>query len=86
MVANSDAKTAAVVVDSPSYEFRKIDTTGSRIPKPSGPNMVYSKEGATYNDWRDDLVRDGFVVVKGAVPKDRIEQYGEEMMSYLENL
>lgn len=86
MVINSDAKTAAVVVDSPAYEFKKVDTTGHRIPKPAGPDKIFSKEGHTYGDWRDDLIRDGFVVVNGAVPKDRIEKYGEDMMSYLETL
>ncbi|KAI1852052.1 hypothetical protein JX266_002905 [Neoarthrinium moseri] len=83
MVANSDSKTA-LVVDSPSYEVKKIDTTNHRVPKPSGPNKVFTKEGVTYGDWRDDLVRDGYAVVKGAVPKERIEKYGDDMMTYLE--
>jgi hypothetical protein len=86
MVINSDAKTSAVVVDSPTYEFKKVDTSNNRVPKPSGPNKIFNQEGVTYGDWRDDLVRDGYVVVKGAVPKERIEKYGNDMMSYLENL
>ncbi|KAH6657044.1 hypothetical protein BKA67DRAFT_635087 [Truncatella angustata] len=84
MVINSDAKAAAVVIESHTYEFKKLGTTEHNAPKPAGPNALFAKEGTTYGDWRDDLTRDGFVVVKGAVPKDRIEQYGEDMMSYLE--
>ena len=55
-------------------------------PKPSGPNRAFAKENVTYGDWRDDLVRDGYVVVKGAVPRERAEKYGDEMLSWLENL
>lgn len=32
----------------------------------------------TYNDFRDDLVRDGFAVVKGAVSKERAYGYTRE--------
>ena len=34
-------------------------------PKAPGPNQLYKQKGVSYGDWRDDLVRDGFVVVKG---------------------
>jgi hypothetical protein len=40
----------------------------------------------TYGDWRDDLVRDGFAVIKGAVPKQRVEQYADKMYSLAESL
>ena len=56
------------------------------VPKPPGPNQLYKQKDAVYGDWRDDLARDGYVVVKGAVPKDRALAYGDEFMSYLENL
>ena len=39
-----------------------------------------------YGDWRDDLIRDGFAVVKGAVPKQRVEQYADQMYNLLESL
>lgn len=32
----------------------------------------------TYGDFRDDLVRDGYCVVKGAIPKERAEGYVRE--------
>lgn len=39
-----------------------------------------------YGDFRDDLVRDGFAVVKGAVPRERAEGYADAMHSWLESL
>jgi hypothetical protein len=56
------------------------------IPQPPGPNQIYKQEGVTYGDWRDDLVRDGYVVVKGVIPKERALAYGDEFFDYLENL
>lgn len=40
----------------------------------------------SYGDWRDDLVRDGFAVVKGAVPKERALSYANRMLGLLESL
>jgi hypothetical protein len=51
----------------------------------AGRLMVTGKE-APFNDWRDDLVRDGYSVVKGAITKDRAAGYVDEMHSWLENL
>lgn len=39
-----------------------------------------------YGDWRDDLIRDGYAVVKGAIPRDRAVSYADRMYSYLEGL
>lgn len=53
--------------------------------KPSGPNRLFSQPGQTFGgDWRDDLLRDGFAVVKGAVPLERAEAYADEMYTWLE--
>lgn len=54
--------------------------------KPSGPNKLFANPGTTFGDWRDDLYRDGFAVIKGAIPLERAERYGDEMLSYLETL
>jgi hypothetical protein len=40
----------------------------------------------TFGDFRDDLARDGFAVVKGAIPKERALKYAGEMYSWLEGL
>lgn len=39
-----------------------------------------------FGDFRDDLARDGFAVVKGAIPKERALKYADEMYSWLEGL
>jgi hypothetical protein len=39
-----------------------------------------------YGDFRDDLVKDGFAIVKGAIPKERAAQYVDKMQTYLEEL
>lgn len=40
----------------------------------------------TYGDWRDDLARDGYAVIKGAIPKERADNYADRMFSWLEGL
>jgi hypothetical protein len=39
-----------------------------------------------YGDFRDDLTRDGFAIVKGAIPREKAVKYSEEMYSWLEGL
>ena len=39
-----------------------------------------------YGDWRDDLIRHGFAIVKGAIPRERADQYANAMYTWLENL
>jgi hypothetical protein len=39
-----------------------------------------------YGDFRDDLARDGYAVVKGAIPIDRAMNYADRMYSLLESL
>ncbi|KAI0485014.1 phytanoyl-CoA dioxygenase [Xylariaceae sp. FL0804] len=38
-----------------------------------------------FGDWRDDLIRDGYAVVKGAIPRERAEKYADQMYSLLES-
>ncbi|OJD32137.1 phytanoyl-dioxygenase [Diplodia corticola] len=38
---------------------------------------------ATYNDWRDDLLRDGYAIVKSAIPADKASQYRDRAHSWL---
>jgi hypothetical protein len=39
-----------------------------------------------YNDWRDDLIRDGYAVIKGAIPEERALEYASKMYALLESL
>lgn len=45
-----------------------------------------AKEETTFGDFRDDLQRDGFAVIKGAVPRERADQYADQMFKWLEDL
>jgi len=48
--------------------------------------MKLDGSDGNFGDWRDDLVRDGFAVVKGAVPRERADKYADTMYSWLEDL
>ncbi|KAM0547542.1 hypothetical protein ACHAPJ_010286 [Fusarium lateritium] len=37
----------------------------------------------TFGDWRDDFFRDGYVVLKGAVPEDRALGYRQKMLDWI---
>ena len=45
-----------------------------------------AKEEAAFGDFRDDLQRDGFAIIKGAVPRERADKYADEMYQWLEDL
>lgn len=38
-----------------------------------------------YGDFRDDLVRDGYAVIKGAIPPERAAQHASNFHQYLED-
>ena len=40
----------------------------------------------TYGDFRDDLIRDGFAVIKGAIPRERAHKDADAMYTWLEGL
>lgn len=40
----------------------------------------------SFGDWRDDLIRDGYAIVKGAVPQERALSYADRMLSLAESL
>jgi len=46
------------------------------------------KDGAepSYGDFRDDLIRDGYAVIKNAIPRERADKYADAMYSWLEGL
>ncbi|CAK7206791.1 hypothetical protein SEUCBS139899_009597 [Sporothrix eucalyptigena] len=73
MVADSGTQSDAVVKPSASSSMK---TATPLVPKPPGPTRLYKEKGIIYGDWRDDLVRDGFIVIKGAVPLERAGHAG----------
>lgn len=68
-------------------------TTTTATAEASQPTLHLSspealKDGAAPNhgDWRDDLIRDGYAIVKGAIPRERADGYADAMYSWLEGL
>ncbi|KAL1614334.1 hypothetical protein SLS54_009828 [Diplodia seriata] len=48
--------------------------------QPSGPNrLLCSEADKTYGDFRDDLSRDGYAIIKGAIPRERADQYADDI-------
>lgn len=48
--------------------------------------MKIDGKDVTFGDWRDDLARDGYAVIKGAIPRERADKYADQMYSWLEGL
>ena len=63
-----------------------ISAVGALTPQAPGPHRLFAEQDVKYGDWRDELVQNGFTVVKGAIPRDRADQYADDILSYLENL
>ncbi|KIW88822.1 uncharacterized protein Z519_10306 [Cladophialophora bantiana CBS 173.52] len=38
-----------------------------------------------YGDFRDELNENGYVVIEGAIPRERADKYADEFLSYMEN-
>ncbi|EUC43021.1 hypothetical protein COCMIDRAFT_102016 [Bipolaris oryzae ATCC 44560] len=49
-------------------------------------NVAMKMDGtdAKFGDWRDDLARDGYAVIKGAIPQEKALKYADRMFSWLE--
>ncbi|CZR57868.1 uncharacterized protein PAC_07757 [Phialocephala subalpina] len=48
------------------------------------PHAILPNTTTSYNDWRDGLYRDGYAIIKNAVPADRAASYVESMTQWLE--
>lgn len=51
-----------------------------------GERMRMDGTDSKFGDWRDDLARDGYAVVKGAIPQAKALEYADRMYSWLEGL
>lgn len=56
------------------------------VQLPETDRLVRSGMNCPIADWHRDLIRDGFAVVKGAVPKERADGYANDMFTWLEDL
>ncbi|KAI6256225.1 hypothetical protein MCOR19_007294 [Pyricularia oryzae] len=49
------------------------------------PALKVDGTDPTFGDWRDDLVRDGYAVIKGAVPRENALKYADKMLALVES-
>ncbi|TLS26896.1 hypothetical protein PpBr36_05015 [Pyricularia pennisetigena] len=49
------------------------------------PALKVDGTDPTFGDWRDDLVRDGYAVIKGAVPRENALKYADKMLGLIES-
>jgi hypothetical protein len=60
--------------------------TSTATLAPTTCRLFIKGEDKQYGDFRDDLVRDGFAVIKGAIPRERADGYANQMLKFLEDL
>jgi hypothetical protein len=48
------------------------------------PHKIIPDIDEKYGDWRDDLFRDGYAIVKNVISKEKAAAYVESMMQWLE--
>ena len=46
--------------------------------------MALDGRPTNYGDFRDDLNRDGYAVIKGAIPRERALEYSDKFYNYIE--
>lgn len=63
-----------------------IQTTQATLKAVGAEPMKIDGTDTNYGDWRDDLARDGYAVVKGAIPRERANTYADKMYEWLESL
>lgn len=60
-------------------------TTETVATAPSG-RLFSHGTNVKYGDFRDDLLQNGFAIVKGAVPRERALNYADGIYEWLEGL
>ena len=55
-------------------------------PAQTAGKLLCDGKPTNFGDWRDDLNRDGYAVIKAAIPRDRADAYSDKFFSYLEGL
>lgn len=64
-----------------------MSTTTTTTTTTAPPGRIFSHGiDVHYGDFRDDLLHNGFAVVKNAVPRDRALKYADEIYDWLEGL
>lgn len=63
------------------------ETTTATTRLTAGSGRLFSEgPNVTYGDFRDELLQNGYAVVKGAVPRERALGYADGIYEWLEGL
>jgi hypothetical protein len=73
---------SAIEIESPA----DFSSTPSLKKILSDNRLSASDNNVVFGDFRDDLIRDGYAIAKGAVPRDRADAYGRVFYDFLESL
>lgn len=53
--------------------------------KVGGENTLLSSQiNQTFGDWRDDFFKKGYIVIKGAIPRERADAYREKAIDWFQ--
>lgn len=63
----------------------RIDTEFAATTTSKSQLQNSNDQKVQYGDWRDDFFRDGYVIIKNVLPKDRARQYQSEALTWLES-
>jgi hypothetical protein len=65
-----------------------VTVTQSQTSQPMQGSGRMRMDGSdqAFGDFRDDLTRDGFAVVKGAIAQEKALKYADAMYTWLEDL
>ncbi|KAK1465065.1 phytanoyl-CoA dioxygenase [Colletotrichum paranaense] len=69
------ATTTVSITEQPSAAIKTVDDG----------RMKMDGHDPSYGDWRDDLLRDGYAVIKAAIPRERADGYADKMYGLLES-
>lgn len=70
------ATTTVSITEQPSAAIKTVDDG----------RMKMDGQDPSYGDWRDDLLRNGYAVIKAAIPRERADGYADKMYGLLESL
>lgn len=84
MVANTTTATEPNTIPIPTTK-NAASSQAPLIPSQTSHRMALDGTDPATNDWRDDLIQNGYAVVKGAIPRDRALNYADQMYSLIES-
>ncbi|KAG7908126.1 hypothetical protein KL906_003543 [Ogataea polymorpha] len=74
-------KSVSTFKDTPGVDVKKTASVPNEVIEARSKTLFLN----THGDWRDDLVRDGYAVIKGAFSKEHAKKYQQEAFKWLKS-